>query len=86
MLRRIWNLCCSLKLAIVLTSIATIVAIGGSLVMHFNPNLFGGLNALSLSAWHSGFGSTNVSLTAWFYLTGFLLALLGLNTGCCFID
>jgi cytochrome c biogenesis protein len=86
MLQRIWNLCCSLKLAIVLTSIATIIAIGGSLVMHFHPNLFGGLDALSLSAWHTGYGSKSLSLTAWFYLTGFLLALLGLNTGCCFID
>jgi cytochrome c biogenesis protein len=86
MLHRIWHLCCSLKLAIILTSIATVIAIGGSLVMHFNPQLFGRLDALSFSAWHTGYGSKSVAFTAWFYLTGFFLVLLGINTGCCFID
>ena len=86
MLQRIWSICCSLKLAIVITSIATLIAIGGSLVMHFNPELFGGLDALSLKDWHNGYGSRAPFLSGWFYLTGLLLALLGINTGCCFID
>jgi cytochrome c biogenesis protein len=86
MLQRIWSLCCSLKLAIVITSIATLIAIGGSLVMHFNPTVFGGLDGLSLSRWHSDYGSKEPLLSGWFYLTGLLLALLALNTGCCFID
>jgi cytochrome c biogenesis protein len=86
MLQRIWAVCCSLKLAIVITSITTLVAIAGSLVMHFNPGVFGGLDALSLNRWHSDYGSHNLLLTFWFYLTGLFMTLLAINTGCCFID
>lgn len=86
MLQRIWSVCCSLKLAIVITSIATVVAISGSLLMHFNPAVFGGLDGMTLQQWHAAYGSSSPVLSAWLYLTGTLLALLALNTGCCFID
>ena len=86
MMKRIWSICCSLKLAIVLTSIITGITIIGSLVMHFNPQLFGGLNALSLRQWYNDYGSRAPLLSSWFYLTGFLLMLLAINTGCCFTD
>ena len=51
MLQKIWRTCCSLKLAIILASIATLLAIGGSLVMHFNPAVFDGLDSATLSEW-----------------------------------
>jgi len=86
MLSRIWNFCCSLKLAIVLASLATLLAIGGSLLMHFNPQVFAGLDSLSLAEWYRGFGSHALLLSSWLYLTGLLIALLGINTLCCFID
>ncbi len=86
MLQRIWGICCSLKLAIIITSIATLVAISGSLLMHFNPAVFGNLDAMTLQEWHSAYGSSSPALSAWFYLTGALLAILAINTVCCFID
>ena len=86
MLNRIWSLCCSLKLAIVLSSLATAIAIAGSLIMHFNPAAFGNLDGSSFSDWHAAYGSKTPLLTAWFYFTGLLLVLLSLNTLCCFID
>ena len=58
MLQRIWSICCSLKLAIVITSIATVVAISGSLLMHFNPAVFGGLDGMTLQQWHTAYGSS----------------------------
>ncbi len=85
-LTRLWNFCCSLKLAISLASLATLLAMAGSLLMHFNPQVFAGLDALSLADWHQRFGTQAPLLASWFYLTGILLTLLGLNTLCCFID
>lgn len=86
MLQRIWSTCCSLKLAIVITSLATGVAISGSLLMHFNPEIFGNLDAMTLREWHIAYGSSRPLMSIWFYLTGTLLMLLALNTICCFID
>ena len=42
-LLRIWEFCCSLKLAIVLASAATLLIMAGSLVMHYNPRIFGNM-------------------------------------------
>ena len=41
---RIWKLLCSLKLAIVLASAATLLIMGGSLLMPFNPRIFAGMD------------------------------------------
>jgi len=86
MLSRLWALCCSLKLAIVLASLATALTMGGSLMMHFNPQVFSELDMLSLADWYRGYGADALLLTSWFYLTGLVCALLALNTACCFID
>jgi len=85
-LHRIWNLCCSLKLAIVLASTATILVMGGSIVMHFNPRVFGGMDSMILSDWYTSFGRPNLRLAWWLPLAGLCTFLLGLNTLCCFID
>lgn len=86
MLQRIWQICCSLKLTIVLASIATLLAMGGSLVMHFNPGIFSGLDASTLAEWTEKAGQPNPGLSWWLYLTGILIILLAINTFCCFID
>jgi len=86
MLRSLWKTCCSLKLAIILASLATLLAMGGSLVMHFNPAVFGNLDATTLAEWTRLAGQSNPGLCWWFYLTGLLVILLAVNTACCFID
>lgn len=86
MLKSIWRTCCSLKIAIILASIATLLAMGGSLVMHFNPDVFGNLDNTTLIQWTEESGGTNPGLSWWLYATGFLIVLLTLNTACCFLD
>jgi len=85
-LRRLWNLCCSLKLAIVLASTATLLVMGGSIVMHFNPRVFGEMDSMILSDWYASFGRPNIRLAWWLPLSVLFVFLLGVNTLCCFID
>jgi len=81
-----WQLLCSLKLAIVLASLITLLTIYGSLVIHGNPVLFGNLDQLSLRAWTRQLPAGTLAMTWWLAATGLLLLLFGLNTLCCFID
>jgi len=85
-LARTWRLLCSLKLAIVLASAATLLTMGGSLVMHYNPRVFGSMDAMPLGEWLRSAGADNLKLAWWVHLAGILVLLLGLNTLCCFID
>ena len=80
---RIWKLLCSLKLTIVLASAATLLSIGGSLLMPFNPQAFSGIEELPLGTWLQQGQS---ALTWWIPLGGGLVVLLGINTFCCFVD
>jgi len=84
--KRLWSLCCSLKLAIVLASGATFLAMAGSLVMHFNPNVFGGIDQQTLIDWWQTRGTAHLRLSWWLILFATLVLLLGINTLCCFID
>jgi cytochrome c biogenesis protein len=86
MLSRLWNLLCSLKLTIVLTSMATVLTICGSIVMLRYPKTFGMIDEMTLGAWFTRFGHSNYVLTGWFWIVCLLLILLGLNTLCCFCD
>ncbi len=83
---RPWKLLCSLKLAIVLASAATMVAIGGSVLMPFNPQVFGSLDSTSLGDWLGRVATRSPSLTWWIPVGGILVVLLAINTLCCFID
>lgn len=83
---RIWKFCCSLKLAIVLASAATLLVMGGSLVMPGNPQIFSGMDNFTFGAWLTGVGSRAPALTWWLPVAAVLLFLLWLNTLCCFID
>jgi cytochrome c biogenesis protein len=81
-----WKWFCSLKLAIVLASLATLLGIGGSLVIPFNPGIFGGMDSQPLGQWLSSSGVRHLEMTWWLWLSAALILLLGLNTACCFID
>jgi len=83
---RIWKLFCSLKLAIVLASAATLLAVGGSVLMPFNPQVFGSLDSMPLGLWLSQVASQQAGLTWWIPVGGILVVLLAVNTLCCFAD
>lgn len=84
--QRLWRLCCSLKLAIVLASAATLFAIGGSLTIHFHPRIYGNLDTTPLAEWLSAASRSYAGEIWWLWVTGVLFLLFGLNTLCCFID
>jgi hypothetical protein len=86
LLKYIWGWCCSLKLTIVLASLATLLTMVGSLVMHFNPAVFSGLDMQILNDWWNTRGADNINLSWWLPATGIASVLLALNTLCCFID
>ncbi|WP_432821046.1 cytochrome c biogenesis protein ResB [Trichloromonas sp.] len=81
-----WKWLCSLKLAIVLASLATLLGLGGALLIPFNPAIFGGMDGMPLGRWLATFGSRHLGMTWWLWLGGALILLLGINTACCFID
>ncbi|PLX82872.1 MAG: hypothetical protein C0617_13465, partial [Desulfuromonas sp.] len=86
LLRKSWALLCSLKLAIVLASAATLLSVGGSLVMPFNPRVFGAMDSMPLGQWFSSTAAGAPGLSWWLYAVSALILLLGLNTLCCFLD
>ncbi len=86
MLRRIWALCCSLKLAIYLASAATLLLMGGSLLIPFHATIFGSMDRLTLGNWLQQVAAASLGKTWWFYLAALLMVLFGLNTLCCFLD
>jgi cytochrome c biogenesis protein len=81
-----WKFCCSLKLTIVLASAATLVTIGGSLRVPFNPETFAGMDSMVLALWLEKVAVQAPALTWWVPAAGILLGLLGVNTLCCFVD
>ncbi len=86
MLLRLWNLLCSLKLTIWLASLATLLTMVGSLLIHFYPSVFGDIEAGPLGSWLTGTGAKNLRLSFWLYLASGATLLLGINTLCCFLD
>ena len=81
-----WKTLCSLKLAIVLASMTTLIVVIGSLNIPFNPRVFGSMDKLPLTQWFMQFGVKNPALSWWVPLAGILVFALGVNTTCCFID
>jgi len=86
MLRKFWNLCCSLKLAIYLASAITLLLMGGSLLIPFHSDIFGSMDQLPAGDWLQHVASSQTGKTWWFYLAAILTGLFGLNTLCCFLD
>ncbi|BCR05745.1 hypothetical protein DESUT3_28140 [Desulfuromonas versatilis] len=86
LLSRTWDWLCSLKLAIVLATAATLLIMGGSLLIPGNPRIFASMDALPLGTWLSQVGSRAPGLSWWVYAAAVLMVLLGINTLCCFID
>lgn len=83
---RIWKICCSLKLAIVLATIATFLLMGGSLLFPGNPQFFGRLDQMPLGQWLNDIATSSPALSWWFFAFIATMGLLLLNTSCCFID
>lgn len=86
MLKKTWNLCCSLKLAIYLASAVTLLLMGGSLLIPYNNRIFGPMDRMAIGDWMPQIAAANLDKTWWFYLAAILMALLGVNTLCCFCD
>lgn len=86
LLTRLWLLGCSLKLAIALASAATLLIMAGSLVMHFNPQVFGGMEQEVMSRWLAQAWRQAPLLVLWVPLSGLCVLLFGINTLCCLID
>ena len=84
--QRLWDLGCSLKLAIYVASAATLLIMGGSLVMHYNRRIFGNMDAATINAWFAQAWQQAPQLTWWLPLTALCLAIFGINTLCCLID
>lgn len=83
---KFWKLLCSLKLTIVLASAATLLSVGGSLLIPFNPQIFDGLDGMPLNLWIETMVPQAPKQTWWIPVGGVLVGLLALNTLCCFID
>ena len=85
-LLKLWALCCSLKLAITLASTATLLIMGGSLVMHYNPAIFADMEQEVMSRWLPQAWARAPLLVSWVPLSGLCVLLFALNTFCCLVD
>lgn len=85
-LQRLWDLGCSLKLAIYAASAATLLVMGGSLTMVRHPRIFGGMDETTIDAWFAGAWAAAPHLTWWLPLTALCLAVFGVNTLFCLLD
>ena len=86
LIQKIWELGCSLKLAIYLASAATLLIMGGSLVMHYNPSIFAGMEQEIMGIWLPWAWAQAPLLTWWVPLTGVCVILFAINTFCCLVD
>lgn len=86
MLRALWSLCCSLKMAIYMASACTLLLMGGSLLIPGQPLIFSGMDSQSLGHWFSTIAVEHLPQTWWLYLAGLVMVLFVLNTFCCFLD
>ena len=84
--QRLWSLGCSLKLAIYVASAATLLIMGGSLVMNAHPRVFGSMDHSTIGTWFAGAWQAAPHLTWWLPLTALCLAVFALNTLCCLLD
>ena len=86
LLMRLWEWGCSLKLAIYVASLATLLIMGGSLIMHKHPKVFGSMDQMLMGEWLAGAWQQAPRLIWWIPLSGFCLLLFAVNTLCCLID
>ena len=85
-LLKLWAFGCSLKLAIALASAATLLIMGGSLVMHYNPAIFAGMEQETMGRWLPQAWSRAPLLVTWLPLSGLCILLFAVNTLCCLLD
>ncbi len=84
--QRLWALGCSLKLAIALASAATVLIMVGSLIMHYNPAIFGGMEQQVMGRWLPDAWDRAPLLVSWVPLSGICIMLFAINTLCCTLD
>jgi len=85
-LQKLWDLGCSLKLAIYVASAATVLIMGGSLAMHYNRRIFGNMDAATITTWFADAWQKAPQLTWWLPVTAICLVIFGVNTLCCLCD
>lgn len=85
-LSRCWAIACSLKLAIALASAAALMIMTGSLIMHFNPEVFSGMEETTMSLWLTKSMVRSPLLVSWLPLSGLCVLLFAVNTMCCLLD
>ena len=86
LLKTIWAWGCSLKLAICIATVATLLIMGGSLIMHKHPEVFGPIDQMLMRDWLEGAWRRAPHLVWWIPTSGFCLILFAINTLCCLID
>ena len=84
--QQLWSLGCSLKLAITLASAATLLIMTGSLIMHYNPAIFGGMEQDVMGRWLPQAWERAPLLVSWIPLSGLCILLFAINTLCCTLD
>lgn len=84
--QKLWAIGCSLKLAIYLATAATLLIMGGSLVMHFNPRIFAGMEQEIMGIWLPWAWTKAPHLAWWVPASGVCILLFAVNTLCCLID
>ena len=86
LLLKLWAFACSLKLAIALASTATVLIMGGSLLMHYNPAIFADMEQEIMARWLPQAWSRAPLQVFWIPLSGLCVVMFAMNTLCCLID
>ncbi|MDT8441073.1 MAG: cytochrome c biogenesis protein ResB [Desulfuromonadales bacterium] len=84
--QRLWSWGCSLKLAIYVASLATLLIMGGSLTMHKHPQLFGPMDDMLMADWLAGAWQQAPQRVWWIPASALCLVIFAINTLCCLID
>ncbi len=85
-MRRLWDFFNSLKLTVYLVLAITAVAMYGSFVIYFHPQIFGDMDMNIFFPFLFTTGIGHLSLSWWLFLLIFLVLLFGINTSVCTID
>ncbi len=85
-MRRLWDFFNSLKLTVYLVLAITAVAMYGSFVIYFHPQIFGDMDMNIFFPFLFTTGIGHLSLSWWLFLLIFLVLLFGINTSVCTIE
>jgi hypothetical protein len=86
MIGKIWNFLSSVKLTVWILLFAIALLLTGSIYVSSNRMGFNTLNHMTIPDWCREWGLQNLGKSWWFFVLATVLLLLGVNTGCCFVD